>query len=157
MRVRSVRDIDDVSGIGTIQSEGDLRAFVLREQGELPQLVTQLQGDAKGPVLHAVGGSGEPAFENGWVNFDAERVAAFYLSGTRVFLQGLVKSGTVGATIFTLPAGFVPKNVTTAANVFAVNSNGAFGGLSVFADGRVVCSPGSNVFVSLDGVSFRVL
>lgn len=58
-----------------------------------------------------VGEDGEPAFENNWVNYDATawESAAFRADALGwCHLRGLVKNGTVGANIFTLPAAYRP-------------------------------------------------
>lgn len=108
---------------------------------------------------HEVGVTGEPAFENSWVNFDTTRKARFYKDPLDVVhLSGFVKSGAVGAAIFTLPSGYYPSYVdATFQDVrIPVVSNGTFGDLLVKYDGKVVLQSGSNLWVSLDGISFRV-
>lgn len=100
-----------------------------------------------------VGATGNAAFVNGWVNFGGTNASASYYKDPfgRVKLKGTVKSGTIGVTIFTLPAGYRPQE----AEIFGVASNGAFGVVTVNPDGTVVASSGSNVYVSLAGISFR--
>jgi hypothetical protein len=74
-----------------------------------------------------------PTLLNGWVNFGAGQDTAGYYkdsSGT-VRLKGLIKSGALGATAFTLPVGFRPAEI----RYFACWSNSAFGGCNVAADG----------------------
>lgn len=103
---------------------------------------------------HVVGDSGEPAFQNSWVNYDT---ATFH--GARfwkdpldiVHLEGLVKSGTIGTTIFALPAGYRPSN----GHLFIVNSNSAVGRVDVAPTGNVVATAGNNAWVQLSGISFR--
>lgn len=59
---------------------------------------------------HLVGAAGEPAFLNGWVNYDAVaqiRAAFKKTPDGRVVLGGLIKNGTTGP-IFTLPVGYRP-------------------------------------------------
>lgn len=94
-------------------------------------------------------------FANSWVNFDADRPAGYYRDRGRVYLTGIIKSGTLTATAFTLPTGYRPLVGGTAQLTFAVDSNVAHGSVFVFADGRVVPQAGSNAYVSLDGISFR--
>lgn len=109
---------------------------------------------------HNVGAGGEPAFTNSWVNYDGGTsfpVAAFYKDPTgRVFLKGMIKSGTVGTTVstakaFTLPAGSRPTKDTP----FATVANGAFAYGWVRSTGEVQPESGSNAWWSLDGISFR--
>jgi len=106
---------------------------------------------------HLVGATGEPAFQNSWVNFGGTTEVCSYwkdLSGT-VHLQGLCKSGTVATgatgTIFTLPVTYRP----TLAMTFVVISNGAIGRVDVNPDGTVVAYAGNNTYFSLCGLSFR--
>lgn len=95
-----------------------------------------------------------PTFENSWVNFGGGNTNAGYWKDKQgmVHLQGMVKSGTINTTIFTLPSEYRPSTN----KYFTVNSNNAFGSVIVWSDGRVVPNVGSNVFVSLEGISFRL-
>lgn len=102
----------------------------------------------------AVGASGQPAFEGAWVNEGSGTYqdAGFFADGEGVVhLRGVVKSGTLGAGAFTLPAGYRPAKYTE----FAVVSNNAFGKLGIYAAGYVVPLTGATTHFSLDGVSFR--
>lgn len=102
-----------------------------------------------------VGGAGQPAFANSWVNYGSGwREAGFWKDPLGVIhLRGLIKSGTVGNAAFTLPPGFRP----TLAETYAVISNGAVGRLSVYTDGTVIPeTPSNNTYVSLSGISFRL-
>jgi hypothetical protein len=110
---------------------------------------------------HAVGATGEPAFQNSWVNFDGAaptgRYARFrrYPDG-RVRMAGVVKTGASGTVAFTLPAGYRPPS----SEAFSVLSGGnAAGQVVIGSDGTVLLQNGaspSNVstFVFLDGVEF---
>jgi len=100
-----------------------------------------------------VGGTGV-AFANSWVNFGAPTESTSYFKDPFgiVHLRGAAKSGTVGAAIFTLPAGYRPANQ----RYFAVISNSLFGYLYVNSSGNVVLSSGSNASVTFDGVHFDV-
>ena len=107
-----------------------------------------------GADFRKIGGTGNPAFENSWVDFGAGwQVAGFWLDPFGfVHLRGVIKSGTVGSAAFTLPPGFRPK----LSEPFGVDSNSAHGRVDVLADGTVVpMAPSSNVYVSLSGISFR--
>jgi len=97
--------------------------------------------------------SGGVGFVNSWADFGASRNSAgFYLSETgNVHLQGMVASGTVNLTMFTLPLGYRPDNAIE----LIVNSNGAAGFLFIDTGGNVSLTAGSNAKVSLDGVTFR--
>lgn len=102
---------------------------------------------------HVVDNAGQPAFLNGWVNFGGgDTTAAYYRDpfGT-VHLKGTLKSGTIGTTIFTLPPGYRPQEIS----FFPAWSNAAFGGVIIQTTGAVVANNGSNVSFSLDGITFR--
>ena len=107
---------------------------------------------------HEVGDTNEPAFENSWVNYDSTRKARFYKHLDRVYLAGLVKSGTINTSIFTLPSEYVPSylDATNQNAIFPCSSNSAFASLSINYLGEVNCTNGSNLWVSLDGISFRI-
>jgi hypothetical protein len=93
-----------------------------------------------------------PTFQNGWVAFGAGNSTPQYWkdSSGAVHLQGLVKSGTVGSAIFTLPADFCPPGNLR----FTVSNNGLFGEVVIGTAGGVALTAGSNAYVSLDGISF---
>lgn len=98
---------------------------------------------------HYVGASGEPAFANSWVNYAAGgfQVARFMREASGfVVVEGLVKSGTLGAAIFTLPVGYRPPSNLS----FAVTSNAAFGIVEVLTGGVIDAPVGSNVYVALN-------
>lgn len=102
---------------------------------------------------HLVGASGEIAFGGTWVNFGGSNEPARYWKDYTglVHLGGIVKAGTIGTTIFTLPAGYRPQY----AMIFPVSSNNLFGVLTVNPDGTVVATAGSATYFSLSGVTFR--
>jgi len=93
-------------------------------------------------------------FENSWVNFGSTfNDAQFRLVGVeRVELRGVVKTGTVGVAIFTLPVDLRPLSEY----VFPVISNNLLGRIDVMPDGEVNLNFGSNVFATLDGIIFSL-
>jgi hypothetical protein len=103
-----------------------------------------------------------PTLLNSWVNYDVaggwEGAGYFKDRAGRVFLQGLIKSGTAtaGTTLFTLPSGYRPAKTL----YFAVTSNFAgsttLGSVYIDATGDVKIAAGSNVALSLSGIHFRV-
>jgi hypothetical protein len=104
---------------------------------------------------HTIGGGGEPAFTNGWVNYSAsEPDAGFrkYPDG-RVRLKGIVKNGTVGANtpFFTLPAGYRPP---TGARRYAVHSATNYAEVEINTSGNVYATTGSNGFIDLSPIEF---
>jgi hypothetical protein len=107
---------------------------------------------------HTIGASGEPSYESSWANFGgAFGDAGFSLTGGRVYMRGMVKSGTSDGTcstafIFTLPTGFRPPSNAN----FIIAANGAAGVVGVLSDGRVCSQTGSAIWTSLDGINFSV-
>lgn len=96
-----------------------------------------------------------PTFLNSWVDFGgAFNTAGYYKDPFGiVHLRGLVKSGVVNTPIFNLPAGYRP----TATEVFVTDSNSAHAQVTVSAAGNVTLAFGSNVYASLDGMTFKAV
>jgi hypothetical protein len=94
------------------------------------------------------------SFLNSWVNFGGSNAVAAYTKDPFGFvhLKGLVASGTIGQNIFILPAGYIPSEDLN----FAVISNGAIGRCFIDHLGNVQANLGSNVYFSLDGITFKV-
>lgn len=115
----------------------------------------QLQVNVPAVAWREIGAAGSPAFENSWANFGAGRQTAAFRVDERgaVFLKGLVRAGTLNTACTTLPVGYRPPLAITLATI----SNNVLGRVDVDANGGVIAakdSIGSNVFVSLDGISF---
>lgn len=111
--------------------------------------------DSELEAWHVVGAAGEPAFQNSWVNWGAPFASAGYYRDVNywVRLQGVVRTGTDNTTIFTLPADYRPPFACH----FSVSSNNTIAYLRVGTDGTVrKVTGGSNIYVSLDGVTFPV-
>jgi hypothetical protein len=117
------------------------------------ELVGSSVGVAPEP-WHVVGAVGEPAFQNGWTNYGGGYATAGFFKDPHsiVHLRGLVKSGSLTAAIFALPAGYRPAYDA----LIPVTANGAFGDLVIrAATGAVTHNDGSTVWFSLEGVNFR--
>lgn len=95
-----------------------------------------------------------PAFAGAWVNFGAPwQVAQTCKVGDRVYLRGRIKSGTINTAAFTLIAGQRPP-----ADIgFPVNSNGAYGWVSITAAGVVTPVIGNTAYVDLSNISFSTV
>jgi hypothetical protein len=126
----------------------------ITDSGPVDRNFRELDGRFKPEPWHEVGATGEPAFENSWVSYNSAtyQTAAFYKDAFGVVhLKGLIKNGTIGAAAFTLPAGYRPpltlNGVTT--------SNGAFGDWDIDTAGVVRPANGSNIWFSLNNISFR--
>lgn len=96
-----------------------------------------------------------PTFTNSWVNYGAGYNNAGYYKDAFgwVTLRGLVKNGTDGASIFTLPVGYRPE----ATMLMPIASADHYGRLDINTAGLVTPSatttePG---WVCLDGVRFK--
>jgi len=98
-----------------------------------------------------------PSFQNSWVNYGSSfNPAGYYKDRTgRVHLRGLVKSGTLLSTIFTLPSGYRPPYkeifLTIAYNNAAIR-------VDIRTTGEVaMITGGSTAWLALDGISFRAV
>lgn len=91
-----------------------------------------------------------PLLTNSWAIFSADHAQPGYTKTPDgiVILRGLVKSGT--GVIFTLPPGYRPDT----SRLLAVASNGALGRVDILPNGGVQINTGSNVWFSLDQISF---
>lgn len=95
-----------------------------------------------------------PTFTNSWINYDATQFApARYMKDSNGFvhIEGLIKSGTITASAFTLPKGYRPLKWLH----FGTASNAAFGQAEIKVDGTVVPQVGNNTWFSLSGITFR--
>lgn len=94
-----------------------------------------------------------PTLTASWVNFGGgyNNVGYYKDSTGRVYLCGVIKSGTIGSAAFTLPVGYRPA----AKCLFATISNAALGRLEVDTSGNVIPITGSKVWFSLDNISFQ--
>lgn len=104
------------------------------------------------PVVTDVSAAG--LFRNGWVNYGAGyATAGYYDNAFETVLQGIVKSGPVGSTIFVLPITAAPWD--GASHRFVCdNSGGNQATVVVMGNGTVQHIFGANAFVSLDGIRF---
>lgn len=95
-----------------------------------------------------VGDTGNPAFENSWINYGGSYHSARFRKSIdgQVHLQGLVKDGTIGQAIFTLPEEYRPAGNL----IFGVGCNGGYARLNVNTTGEVTASsPTTNGWVTL--------
>lgn len=83
-----------------------------------------------------------PVFEHAWVNFAEGYLSAGYAKDSFgfVYLTGLIKSGEMNKSAFTLPVGFRPSAKIQAAGY----SGGLYGGILIEASGAVVPNVGAN-------------
>lgn len=131
--------------MGTFANNGNEQKIQMRQSDSI--LV--------GEDWHVVGDVGEPAFENGWVNYGGGwTTAAFFKDAYGiVHLKGLVKNGTADTVIFTLPVGYRPSetmHLPTVSNETANDST-----LNIVPDGTVKQRTGGQSYFSLDHITFR--
>jgi len=111
---------------------------------------------------HSVGATGEPAFQNSWVNSITAGVppASFYKDPLDVVhLRGNINTGLTATTAFTLPLGYRPP-YTVVQIVYNNNGGPGPGGANVYltvnTDGTVVPTFSAGTDIWLDGTSFRI-
>lgn len=127
-------------------STGEIRIDGVQVQEGWPTPYNDTLLPAVPPIWSAV------SLVNGWVHFAAPySVPGFMVDGAgMVHLRGLLKSGVIPATMFTLPVGARPSSVL----IFAVASNDAFGEVRVDTSGLVQAFVGNNGWLSIDGIVF---
>jgi len=102
-----------------------------------------------------------PTLLNSWVNFGSDYTPVGYsMEGGRVWLRGLIKSGTLNADAFVLPAAFRPAHNIVFGTAGGANSIGTG---RIWAATSTAGTPGGvrpasavdNSFFSLEGISFE--
>ncbi len=93
-----------------------------------------------------------PTLLNSWANYGSGYSTAGYYKDAMgiVHLRGVVASGS--STIFTLPAGYRPEFNGMFSTVTGLLN---LGRIDVMSNGNVVFVAGSNIYASLDGITFR--
>lgn len=130
-------------GLGNVDNTSDTNKPVSTAQAT----AIALKADSAQPAWVAA------TFANSWVNFGAPYNNAEYFKDSFgiVHLRGLIKSGTMQQAAFTLPVGFRPANT----NFISTIANNAFASVLIASDGTVKPWDGSNVWFSLDNISFK--
>lgn len=126
-------------------------SYVHTDNNFTTALKTKLENAARTTLenKHYIGMTGEPSYQNNWAG--VTNCAFLKDNFGFVHLEGTIKSGTVGTTIFTLPMGYRPSESKN----FPVISNSEIGWLSVSSCGIVALQSGSNIWLSLDGIIFN--
>lgn len=106
---------------------------------------------------HEIGGTGEPAFENGWVNYGGGYDTLAYRKDAMGFvhLKGAIKSGT-GINVFTLPTGYRPAGNQQFAGVMVFEGSTYYDtGGQIRSDGTVRTNSSSyNDYIDFSGITF---
>lgn len=149
-------ELIDQNGISwTINAEGSgstHHLFISKTVGPFPEIdmnYDQVTGATditlNADTIHDAGPWTAPALLNGWANFGGGfQTMRWRRRGRMVDIQGAVAGGTVGATIFALPAGNRPPAavpVPVAASPSPANGQ-------VNASGSVLPPPAGNTFVA---------
>lgn len=94
-----------------------------------------------------------PAFAGAWINFGGGYNPAGYFKDPWgiVHLRGRISSGDMNSAVFTLPTGYLPafteRATASSASVIAI--------VEIAPSGDVTPVVGTNVSISLDGITFR--
>ena len=90
----------------------------------------------------------DATYQNGWTTYGGAYSQARYKKiGSVVYIDGLVKAGTIGQAVFTLPSGFRPTKRQLKATETDRNANGR---LDINTNGDVVASSGSSGWFSVN-------
>jgi len=133
---------------GLIQASPDF-ALVLRRVEEVEsQLI-----EPKAAAASVLEQWNAPTLGNSWVNAGGSLNPAGYWKDPIgiVHVRGVIASGTINSMAFTLPVGYRPANTERLVAI----SNDAIGRLEISNAGAVTPVIGSNVYFSLDGMTFR--
>jgi hypothetical protein len=100
-----------------------------------------------------------PTLQNYWVHWGTgASVPGYYKDSLgNVHLRGLLRSGTIGQAMFTLPAGYRPEFRMVFPAVSATTGSAALTltRADVATDGQVIAVAGGTEYFSLDGITFR--
>lgn len=91
-------------------------------------------------------------YQNSWTTYDTTFAPARYRKDALGFvhIQGMIRSGSGNAAIFTLPVGYRPNWRL----LIDVQSAGALGRVDIYTTGEVWFVSGSGTWMSLDNISF---
>lgn len=108
-----------------------------------------------------IGGAGQPAFTNSWVNYNTGgHPDAMYWKDPLGFihLKGAIKNGTVGSSAFTLPPGYRPPEYMSFPTLSGASlATASIGRVDINTDGTVTPqTAAANGYVGLNGIYFRL-
>lgn len=127
----------------------DLRTILARLDEYDARFLDQSGASSVPPVEQWTSAS----FLNSWVDFGAPYSPTGYFKDPFgiVRIRGVIKSGTAPNPAFILPTAYRPANQ----HIFPVITNGTLGRVDIYTTGEVYLVSASNVYVSLDNISFR--
>lgn len=131
-------------------------AVTSTELGYVSGVTSAIQAQLDGKASKTLPSWSAPTLLNGWVNFGTPYAAAGYYKDDMgiVRLKGVIKSGSTGLNIFTLPTGYRPAEQ----HIFSgVSNNGSYQltRIDVHTDGTITMEAGGNSYLSLSNISFR--
>ena len=97
-----------------------------------------------------------PSLINSWVNYGSPYAdAGYYYDRARVYIKGVLKTGTSATIAFTLPEGYRPSEELDFPIFQSGGAAGAF--VTIQTDGDVYITGSSvSTFASINNISFRV-
>lgn len=132
----------------------EMKAWIVRWVQDNPNFKLPAIALPNVESIRYIGGVGQPAFQNSWVAYaGGYEEPGFYKDPFgRVYLSGLMKSGTFTTPAFTLPVGYRPR----AAMIFSgIDGADTAKRVDVAATGEVVPQAGNNAYISLTQISFK--
>ena len=131
----------------------------LRWQQQVEDRLDRLERRLTEQVWYVIGQFGAPIFQNNWTNYGSGYNTCAFMRDANGFvhLRGLIMSGTVATgptgVIFTLPIGFRPEM----RELINVQSASVLGRVDIDNAGAVYAYSGSNVWFSLDSITFKAV
>lgn len=102
---------------------------------------------------HIVGAAGEPAFLNGWLAYVGGYQPRFRkLADGMVSVQGILKSGTMGSSAWTMPVGYRANDASTGFSVVSRTAANVYGFGMIYTTpvGDMVIYRGDNTEMNLN-------
>jgi hypothetical protein len=98
-----------------------------------------------------------PTLLNSWVNFGSGYQEVGYMKDSMGFvhIRGMIKSGTLSANIFILPAGYRPNLHTLQVGSRDVGGTEDAANFQILSDGSVMATTGSTSWTSFGNISFK--
>jgi len=155
-------DYTTVSWVTDLLIGGDADSSIPRISGDNTDIILkpasggQIVFDVNDTSWHNVGESGEPAFENGWINRANQIKVGFKLDPFgNVELKGVADATNATAdTIFTLPVGYRPAARYYIGADSYDGTTSKYAEVSIHIDGTVNTAHGSIVDIKLNSIFF---
>jgi hypothetical protein len=98
-----------------------------------------------------------PTLLNSWVNFGSGYQEVGYMKDSMGFvhIRGMIKSGTLSANIFILPAGYRPNLHILQVGSRDVGGTEDAANFQILSDGSVMATTGSTSWTSFGNISFK--